>query len=168
MVGNIGSISNLINVITSSYQQSNLISQGGVQESFSMPPQGPPPGQGNMPKADPLGVFDTVDSDSDGTISESEYSILTEGILEVTGTANVQDFLDLDTDGDGRVTGSELKAVLDDAGFAPPPPPPPQQVTAAYEAQQLQDNIIQTDDESLLQKLLEYLENHGNEFDIIV
>ncbi len=166
MVGNIGSTSNLINVITSSYQQSNLISQGGVPEAFSMPPQGPPPGQGDMPKPDPLGVFDTVDSDDNGTISESEYSILTEGILEITGSANIQNFLTLDTDGDGQITGSELKVALDDAGFAPPPPPP-QKVITAYEAQQSENDTFQTDDESLLQQLLEYLENRDNEFDIM-
>ncbi len=166
MVGKIGSISNLISVIASSYQQANQISEDSVQANFRSPPKPPSPGQGDMPKADPLGVFDAVDSDGDGTISESEYSVLTEGILEVTGTAYTQDFLDLDTDGDGRITGSELKSVLDDAGFAPPPPPP-QKVIAAYEAQQSSDNIFQSDDESLLQQLLEYLENRDSDFDII-
>ncbi len=166
MVGKIGPASNLINAITLSYQQKNQISENSVQDIFRIPPKPPPPEHGDMPKADPLGVFDTVDSDGDGTISESEYSVLTEGILEVTGTAYTQDFLELDTDGDGKITGPELKSVLDEAGFAPPPPPP-QKVIAAYEAQQSGDDIVELNDESLLQQLLEYLENRDDDFDII-
>ncbi|MFH2057900.1 MAG: hypothetical protein ABIJ59_03255 [Pseudomonadota bacterium] len=163
MVGNIGSTSNLISMISYSYQQSTIGSQGA--QGIAPPPPPPPPGNSSGPSEDPLGVFNIVDSDSDNSISESEYNTLTQGILEVTGSQLNSSFLDFDTDGDGKLSGSELRSVLDEAGFAPPPPPP-QQVIAAYEAQNGEDTNYQPADETLLAQLLEYLETRASDFDI--
>ncbi len=162
MVGSIGGSGNLINMISLSYQQSAT----GPQEMQGAGAP-PPPMNSNPPKEDPLGVFSIVDSDSDNTISETEYNILSEGILEVTGSELSSNFLDFDSDGDGVLNGSELRSVLDDAGFAPPPPPP-QQVIAAYEAQNGEDSSYKMDDENLLIQLLEYLETRSDDFDLIV
>jgi hypothetical protein len=128
MVSSIGSTSNLINMISLNYQNSGMTSQGA--KGVGAPPP-PPPGNTSSSEKDPLGVFNMVDSDSDSTISESEFNTLTQGILEVTGTELNNSFLDFDTDGDGKLNGAELKSVLDEAGFTPPPPPP-QQVISAY------------------------------------
>ncbi len=163
MVGSVGSTSNLINMISMSYQQESTGFQG-VQGHQSPPP--PPPSSGSAGSSeDPLGIFDSVDLDSDGTISESEYDILTQGITEVTGTELNTSFLNYDSDGDGFLNGAELRSVLDEAGIAPPPPPP-QQVLSAYEAQSDETTDFSTTDESLLTQLLEYLENQSGEFDI--
>lgn len=163
MVGSIGSTSNLISMISSSYQQSGIASQG--MKGVGGPPPPPPPGTSSGVSEDPLGVFNMVDSDSDGSISETEYNTLTEGILEVTGSELSSSFLDFDADGDGVLNGSELRAVLDEAGFAPPPPPP-QQVISAYEAQSGEDTTFQMDDEDMLAQLLAYLETRAGDLDI--
>jgi Ca2+-binding EF-hand superfamily protein len=165
MVNSIGSTSNLIQVITSNFQTSS--SEGIHPGNASFPLPGPPPDSLDQSKIDPLGVFDTVDTDSDGSISEAEFNILTEGILEVTGSIYARNFLELDGDGDGQLNGVELKSVLDEAGFAPPPPPP-ELVMAAYEAQSLPDGTPSNDDLSLLQQLLEYLENRDSDVDLMV
>lgn len=161
MVGSIGSASNLISMISSSYQQSQTSSAGS--QGVGAPPPPPPPGNSSDSSADPLGVFSTVDSDSDSSISESEYNTLTEGILEVTGNQLTSSFVDFDTDGDGQLNGSELRSVLDEAGFAPPPPP--QQVIASYETQSGEDSY-QIDDEDMMAQLLEYLATRSGDFDI--
>lgn len=166
MVSSMSSSANLIQVITSSYSQNNMRAQGsqpqnttaqGAQEAKGPPP---PSKQGSGP--DPLGVFDMVDADGNGAISELEYSILTEGIAEVTGTSVAKDFLELDSDGDGLVTGSELRTVLDQAGFAPPP----EQVAQAYQQQQPSEMIFQTDDQSMIEQLLAYIQDRGDDFNI--
>ncbi len=74
-------------------------------------------------------------------------------------------------DGDGKLNGSELRSVLDEAGFAPPklkppPPPPPQQVIAAYEEQSVEESGYQASDETMLAQLLEYLETRSGDLDI--
>ena len=158
MVGSIGGTSNLINMISVSYQQSSTGSPQGV----GAPPP-PPPGNSSGSSEDPLGVFSSVDTDSDNSISESEYNILTEGILEVTGSQLSSSFLDFDADSDGKLNGSELKSVLDEAGFAPPPP---QQVIDAYAAQKGEDSDYFTGDETLMAQLLEYLETRTGDLDI--
>ncbi|MFH2061274.1 MAG: EF-hand domain-containing protein [Pseudomonadota bacterium] len=163
MVGSIGSTSNLISMISLSYQQSGMASQG-MKGAGGFPPP-PPPDSSTGSSEDPLGVFATVDSNSDGAISESEFNTLTQGILEVTGTELNSSFLDFDTDGDGVLNGSELRSVMDAAGFAPPPPPP-QQVISAYEAQSGEDTFLQIDDDDLLAQLLAYLETRISDLDI--
>ena len=160
MVGSIGNTSNFISMISSSYQQSQTGST--ASQGVSAPP--PPPGNSGGHSVDPLGVFSTVDSDSDYSISEKEYNTLTEGILEVTGSQLTSNFVDFDTDGDGQLSGSELKSVLDEAGFTPPPPP--QQVVLAYEAQSGEDSTYQVEGKDMMTQLLEYLETQSSNFDI--
>jgi len=162
MVGSIGSTNNLISMISSSYQQSQTSSTGS--QGVGAPPPPPPPGNSGGQSTDPLGVFSTVDSDSDSSISESEYNTLTEGILEVTGYQLTSSFVDFDADGDGQLNGSELKSVLDESGFAPPPPH--QQVIAAYEAQSGENSTYQIDGEDMMAQLLEYLATRSSDFDI--
>ncbi len=167
MVGSISGANNLINMISFSYQQSTTQQSPAdsqeLQGAGTPPP--PPPIQSNNSKDDPLGVFNIVDSDSDNSISETEHNILSEGILEITGSELNNNFLDFDSDGDGVLNGSELRSVLDEAGFEPPPPPP-QQVIAAYEAQSGENSTYNLDGESLLVQLLEYLETRSVDFDI--
>lgn len=69
---------------------------------------------------DPLGVYETVDTDDDGIVSEDEFDTLSEGILEVTGTSLTSGFSDFDLDEDSGLSGEELQAVLDEAGLTPP------------------------------------------------
>ncbi|MCP3940366.1 MAG: hypothetical protein GY710_02655 [Desulfobacteraceae bacterium] len=162
MVGSIGNTNNLINMISSSYRQSTMGSTDA--QGVGAPPPPPSPTNSNASFQDPLGVFSVVDSDSDDAISESEYNTLTEGILEVTGSELTSSFVDFDADGDGQLNGSELRSVLDEAGFAPPPPP--QQVIAAYEAQSGEDSGYRVGDETSLVQLLEYLETRSGDLDI--
>ncbi len=164
MVGSIGGTSNLVNMISFSYQQSNY--SQGVQGGDVPPP--PPPGgdAAGGAEQDKLGMFNAVDSDSSGGVSEEEYETLTEGILEVSGTEVSGSFSEYDLDEDGVLSGSELKSVLDEAGFAPPPPPP-QVVSDAYAAQGGSDTEgSQITDEDLLSQLLEYLETRTEEDDL--
>ena len=144
MVGNISATSSITNMISMSYQRNNSSAQA--------PP--PPPSGAEM--EDPLGVFDSVDSDTDGTVSESEFETLAQGILEVTGSEQSSSFGDFDTDGDGVLNTAELRSVMDEAGFEPPPPPP-QEVVSAYESQQ---DIFSASDplDDSLNQLLEYLD----------
>ncbi len=166
MVGSVGGTNNLVNMISFSYQQNSSSSQG-VQGGDFPPP--PPPQGGNAADGagqDKLGMFNAVDSDASGGVSEEEYETLSEGILEISGTEVSGSFSDYDLDEDGVLSGSELKSVLDDAGFAPPPPPP-QQVSAAYEAQSGTDTTgSEITDADLLSQLLEYLETRTEEDDL--
>jgi|GEM_PF-1477147 len=162
MVGNVGSTGNLINMISLNYQLGGKGSQGFF--GVGAPPP-PPSGGSGKATEDPLGMFNAVDSDSDSAISESEYNILTQGILEVTGSELSSNFLDFDSDGDGQLNGVELKSVLAEAGFAPPPPPSGQ-VISAYESQGGQMSDDPAEDENLLTQLLEYLENRSGNFDV--
>lgn len=147
MVGSISATSSITNMISMSYQQNNSSTQ-----SAQTPP--PPPSGAKM--EDPLGVFDSVDSDTDGTVSESEFETLAQGILEITGSEQSSSFGDFDTDGDGVLNAAELRSVMDEAGFEPPPPPP-QEVVSAYESQQDIFSASDPLDDSLSQ-LLEYLD----------
>ncbi len=165
MVGSIGGTSNLVNMISFSSQQSSSSSQGVQGGDF--PP--PPPQGGDAAEGagqDKLGMFNAADSDASGGVSEEEYETLSEGIFEVTGTEVSGSFSDYDLDDDGVLSGSELKSVLDDAGFAPPPPPP-QMVSDAYAAQSGTDTTGSSiTDEDLLSQLLEYLETRTEEDDL--
>lgn len=167
MVGIIGSTNNLINMISLSYQQGPTEPQESGRPVRPPHPPPPPESSNDSEAEDSLGVFSTVDSDSDSYISIDEYYTLTKGIREVTGYALDSTFVDFDEDGDGRLNIFELRSVLDEAGFAPPPPPP-EQVIAAYEAQSREEAIYQAEDDSMLAQLLEYLESRSDDFDIII
>lgn len=156
MVGSIGSSSNLYTMISVAYQQGGGGFQGGIAPEA-------PGGKGQ----DKLGMFDAADIDGNGGISLEEYAVLTTGITEVTGSEFSGEFSDYDQDEDGILNGTELKSVLDDAGFTPPPPPP-RQVSEAYAAQGGTWGSG-SEDQDLLAQLLEYLEtrSYDDDLDII-
>lgn len=167
MVGSIGSASNLVNMISVSYQNGAPSSQGTQQAQGAPPPPPPPSDQGAEVSSvqDPLGLFSAVDSDTDNAISSSEYDALLEGIKEVTGNELTSSFEDFDVDGDGALNGAELKSVLDEAGFQPPPPPS-SQVAAAYEAQSGQASTGSVDNQDMLAQLVDYLSSRTDDFDV--
>lgn len=150
MVGSIDSTSNLVNMISMGFQQNS----SGSQVFSSIEADG----------EDPLKVFESVDSDNDGTISESEFDTLNQGISAVTGS-ELSSFLDYDTDEDGVLNASELRSVMDEAGFQPPPPPPGQ-VISAYENQQGESVSTAPADDTLLTQLLDYLDTQAGDLDI--
>ncbi len=166
MVGSIGSSSNLVNMISVSYQNGASTSRG-TQQAQGAPPPPPPSDQGAATSSvqDPLGLFSAVDSDTDSAISSSEYDALLEGIKEVTGNELTSSFEDFDVDGDGSLNGAELRSVLDKAGFQPPPPPSGQ-VAAAYEAQSGQASKNSGDNQDMLAQLVDYLSSRTDDFDI--
>lgn len=148
-----------MNISGSSSMMGMMTYQTGMSsgaQGMQGPP--PPPQDGSGSEVDPLGIYEAVDTDGDGSVSESEFTTLTEGLLEITGSSISSSFSDYDTDGDGSLSGEELKSVMDDSGIAPPPPPP-EQVSAAYEAQS-------GDSEDLMSQLLIYLETESETTDI--
>ena len=167
MVGSIGSSSNLLNMISASYQSGTSASQGTQQAQGAPPPPPPPAEQGDAASSvqDPLGLFTAVDSDADNTISSSEYDSLLEGIKEVTGNELTSDFEDFDVDGDGALNGMELKSVLDEAGFQPPPPPSGQ-VASAYGAQSGEASTGSGNTQDMMAQLVDYLSSRTDDFDI--
>ncbi len=167
MVGSIGSSSNLVNMISVSYQNEVSASQETEQAQGAAPPPPPPPEQGDAASLsqDPLGLFTAVDSDTDNAISSSEYDSLLEGIKEVTGNELTSSFEDFDVDGDGALNGAELKSVLDEAGFEPPLPPSGQ-VASAYEAHSGEASEGSDDNQDMLAQLVDYLSSREDAFDI--
>lgn len=102
-------------------------------------------GSSGMQRPDPMGMFKKTDSDGSGGVSQAELKSLAEAMQEKTGkTLDVSSdsFNSYDSNGDGSLSGDELKTVLDNSGFGPdqgmqgmgPPPPPPQQATDSYSA----------------------------------
>lgn len=169
MVGSIGSASNLVNMISVSYQQNGTTASQGTQQAQGAPPPPPPPSNQDGASSsvqDPLGLFAGVDSDADNAISSSEYDSLLEGIKEVTGNEVTGSFDDFDADGDGVLNGAELKSVLDEAGFEPPPPPAGQ-VAAAYESQSGAASQSLGNHQDMLAQLVEYLSSRADDFDVI-
>jgi Ca2+-binding EF-hand superfamily protein len=77
-------------------------------------------------RPDPADMFNKVDSDGSGGISQSELETLVENISDKTGNSiDTTDALSTyDTDGDGELSMDELKSFMDASGMAPPPPPP--------------------------------------------
>lgn len=129
--------------------------------------------QSGMKKPPPEGenVFQITDSDSSGSVSQTELATLVEGIEEITGnTIDVEEALSsFDTNQDGELSGEELLEMMKGYGFSPPqmaggeetdssmrpPPPPPSsdQVFAAYGQNSGTDQLTQ---------LLELLQNGDN------
>lgn len=93
--------------------------------------------------AGPRDLFSRVDSDRSGGVSQGELQKLSDAIADRTGKtidAGSEAFKGYDSDGNGSLSGEELKAVLDSSGFGPsrgmqgmaPPPPPPQRAAGSY------------------------------------
>jgi len=102
----------MINGVSSSNSTMAMMSSSSMGRTQKPPP--PPP-----PDKD---VFSITDTNSDGTVSESELEALVNGIEEVTGSSlDIEDTLaTYDTDQDGVLVGEELKVLMDNSGFPPP------------------------------------------------
>ena len=70
----------------------------------------------------PAEMFNKVDTDESGGISQTELETLAENISDRTGqTIDIEDALTTyDIDGDGELSAEELQAFLDDSGLQPP------------------------------------------------
>ncbi len=120
---------------------------------------------GSDGSADPLmALFQQMDQDGDGKVSQSEFQTglqnLTQGSGDATGLGNL--FAMLDTNGDGVIDQAEQAAApqaLANAGQSPPMPPPVQGSADLLQAlfQQLDQNgdgeISQTEFQTGLQNL---------------
>lgn len=107
----------------------------------------------------PKGLFDKVDSDASGGVSQDEMKTLAENLKKMTGqTLDVSDdaFKSYDGDGDGSLSADELKAAMDKNGFQPPQGPPPGGMRAGG-AQDRSASLSLDDQVTELKKLLETL-----------
>ena len=77
-------------------------------------------------RPDPAEMFNKVDSDGSGGISQSELGTFAQNISSKTGNSiDTADAVSTyDADGDGELSGEELKSFMDASGVRPPPPPP--------------------------------------------
>lgn len=100
-------------------------------------------GMGSIQRHPPKDLFSRTDSDRSGGVSQAELEKLSDKIQEKTGTtidAGDEALNSYDSDGNGLLSGEELKTVLDNSGFGPsrgmqgmaPPPPSLQQATDSY------------------------------------
>ncbi|HPJ95308.1 MAG TPA: EF-hand domain-containing protein [Deltaproteobacteria bacterium] len=73
----------------------------------------------------PAEMFDKVDTDESGGISQTELDTLAESISDKTGqTIDTEDAVSTyDIDGDGELSKEELQAFLDASGLEPPSMP---------------------------------------------
>lgn len=95
-------------------------------------------GQPSGPKA----LFSRVDSNRNGGVSQTELQKLSDAIADKAGkTIDTGDeaFKGYDIDGNGSLSGEELRTVLDNSGFGPPrglqgmaPPPTSRQAAVSY------------------------------------
>jgi Ca2+-binding EF-hand superfamily protein len=78
--------------------------------------QGPPPPPGEQ------GLFDALDTDASGGISESELSTWAANMSEETGTTidTTDAITTYDADGDGELSSTELKSFLEASGVPSP------------------------------------------------
>jgi len=78
--------------------------------------------QGMQQQRGPAGMFDKVDADKSGGISQTELETFAEKISGKTGTTiDTEDALSTyDADESGELSGDELRAFLDASGFQPP------------------------------------------------
>jgi len=102
---------------------------GGGMTGVSMPPPPPPP-------QDAEEMFSNIDTDSSGTIDESELTTFVNDLTEKTGIEiDIDEVLSTyDKDGDKALSQEELETMVA-ASMTPPPPPPAFQVAAAYNSQ---------------------------------
>jgi len=119
----------------------------------------------------PRDFFSRIDSDHSGGVSQAELQKLSDVVADRTGTtidAGNEAFTGYDSDGNGSLSGEELRAVLDSSGFGPsrgmqgmaPPPPPPRQAAGSYAENQSdsEQNLLASLVASM-QDLLEALKN---------
>lgn len=82
-------------------------------------------------------LFDTLDSDGDGVISESEFTsaLQSQGDGETLSEDDLAElFSTIDANGDSSISAEELSSAMSEAaGAPPPPPPPPSEVSGASE-----------------------------------
>ena len=102
-------------------------------------------GMSNIQRAAPKDFFSRIDSDRSGGVSQAELQKLSNAVADKTNKnidAGNEAFKSYDSDGNGSLSGEELRAVLDNSGFGPaqgmqgmaPPLPLPQQATDSYNA----------------------------------
>lgn len=92
-------------------------------------------------------LFDKIDKDTDGGISQEEFGAFLQKMAEDSGTTyDVEElFSTYDADGDGLLSQDELDTFMKEN--APPPPPPNQtaeivQRMSTEEKQQLLDSLV--------------------------
>jgi len=71
------------------------------------------------------GLFNSLDTDSSGGISQSEFEVLAQGISKLTGKEidAGQVFKTYNVDGNKELSGEELFQAMSANGVRPPPPP---------------------------------------------
>jgi Ca2+-binding EF-hand superfamily protein len=76
-------------------------------------------------RPDPTELFNNIDTDSSGGISQSELDTFVQAMSSQTGQSiNTTDAVSTyDVNGDGELSQDELKSFMDANGIAPPPPP---------------------------------------------
>ena len=76
-------------------------------------------------RPDPAEMFNKVDSDGSGGVSRSELDTLVQDISSKTGNSiDTTDAVSTyDADGNGELSGDELKSFMEARGMKPPPPP---------------------------------------------
>lgn len=111
---------------------------------------------GKPPK--PEEVFNSLDTNGDGVISEDELAVLFEDIAELTGeTLDTSEAIaTYDEDGDGAISATEMdtmmKSMSDQNG---PPPPDPQSTEALAQAAAAYQANVATDSDSTLLDILD-------------
>lgn len=80
--------------------------------------------QASQNRPNPAEMFNQIDSDESGGISQSELETFTQAISDMTGNSiDSSDAVSTyDADGDGELSANELKSFMDASGIAPPPP----------------------------------------------
>ena len=84
-------------------------------------------------RPDPAGMFNKVDSDGNGGVSQSELDVLVQDISSKTGNSidSTNAVTTYDADGNGELSGDELKSFMEASGIKPPPPPGGSSTTSA-------------------------------------
>lgn len=122
----------------------------------------------NMKKPDADEMFSKIDTDGDGSISESELTIMQEEMSQMSGqTVDAVSLMsDYDTDGDGLLAREEMDSLMAKLheSMGPPPGPPPTSPETA-----IQSYLANSEDKEQVSTILdlmdEYLEQLEQEED---
>ena len=116
-ITSIGSSSYSMGQMTAIWRQS-ASSGMSAQKASDMSPGVPP---------DPGELFNNLDNNSSGSLSQTEFQTLADKISEATGEdLDVEElFATYDEDEDGVLSETETQAVMEDFRPEGPPPPPP-------------------------------------------